>query len=124
MYNLNNPKFQLQNISNIFFSESKYWNSSIILWHIQNNKLFCNMFASNYRVRFRLRITYTTAEIPITNSSPSTLLMDHAGTQSRFDYDIYESIFLEYNFGSIKWLNEFRSSQEHEKNDSFKWLFI
>lgn len=119
IYNLNNPKSKLINIKTLFH-ESKYWNSGIILWHIQNNKLFCHMFASNYNARLRMRITYTSTYIPTVTSQKK---VQHAGVKCRFDHDLYDPAFIVANIARVKSIKDLFSYQ-HKKFDSFKWFYF
>lgn len=85
LYTSQSNKVDLFNLSNIVLSESKYWNSQIITWRIQQNTLYGKSYTPKYRFRYMKRIK------KISKPGIRTDLEDvrRAGSLARFDTEIY-----------------------------------
>lgn len=101
--------------------DSKYWNSGIIVWHIQNNKLFCQMFTSNYEVFNRLPIAASTVDYPATIEELNVSL-DHVGAATKFDSDLYDEYYSVIMPGKIKSRNAYFSTH-YDKHDAFNQFY-
>lgn len=119
IFNLNEPTSKLINLTKLFFIDSKYWNSGIIVWHIQNNKLFCEMFTSNYTVFYKLPISAGTVDAPTTIE---LINLEHLGALTKFDYDIYEDLQRDIFYPMVKSNKQYFSTQ-HEKYDLYKEFY-
>lgn len=80
--NLNLPN--LNYIARIAILDSKNFNGGMILWHIQHNSLYCELFTPTSRTRKKIKLNRLSQAIP----SRHVDKVYHCGTKIRYDTDI------------------------------------